>query len=634
MLTLNDGRKELYQWDIGRKASVSVDCDEVHFAHLNYADSLPVKVVDGEVEIPNQLLTVAMPLLCWAFVEDADGHYTKQTQTIEVLRRAKPADYLYTPTEVISVKDAVNQGLEEAKASGEFDGEKGDKGDKGDPLTFEDLTPEQIDELTGEVAKKAIADARESANDASNAAEAASRFASESFGYSDDAARYANAAADLVERAAESADLSSNAAYAASGYAEQAQESAEEAKRQAESISKSLCQVVASAIKETARGEVVGLTDVSPIEHEMGVKVRSKNLIPVPYKTVDGEYIVGQSYVKNGVTFIINADGSITLNGTAGANIFFSLVTPHMKLSDGAYTLSGGYRGTDGTSRVAVCVRDETDTIMASCIDQSATFTTAIKGNLVKEAYLYVYKGAVLDNVTVYPQLEAGATATAYTPHIEDISTVKVKKYGKNLLNRNATEVTRGTLTFDGSRQTFTSVGGGGDLDTIIGRYKDFVGKTITVSYTFVDFKGSYSVFNTFIQADSNALVYSSTYDKTTKLFKMTYTIPENDSAEFLIIRQYVGYMTSVDGDYVTIDKLQVEIGDAVTEWEEYKELVEYPVSADGTVEGVTSLSPVTTLMTDTAGAVIDATYNADTKKYIDKKFAELQNVVDTLLGG
>ena len=123
-LNLNDGRKELYQWDIGRKASVSIDCDEVHFAHLNYADSLPVKVVDGEVEIPNQLLTVAMPLLCWAFVEDADGHYTKQTQTIEVLRRAKPADYLYTPTEVISVKDAVNQGLEEAKASGEFDGER------------------------------------------------------------------------------------------------------------------------------------------------------------------------------------------------------------------------------------------------------------------------------------------------------------------------------------------------------------------------------------------------------------------------------------------------------------------------------------------------------------------------------
>ena len=30
MLTLNDGRKELYQWDTGRAATVDIDCDIVH----------------------------------------------------------------------------------------------------------------------------------------------------------------------------------------------------------------------------------------------------------------------------------------------------------------------------------------------------------------------------------------------------------------------------------------------------------------------------------------------------------------------------------------------------------------------------------------------------------------------------
>ena len=211
-----------------------------------------------------------------------------------------------------------------------------------------------------------------------------------------------------------------------------------------------------------------------------------------------------------------------------------------------------------------------------------------------------------------------------YAPYIEDISTVKVKKYGKNLLNRNATAVFKGMLTFDGSRQTFTSVGGGGDLTTIIGKYKDFVGKTITVSYIFVDYQGSHNSFTTYIQADSTALTSAYRYDPTTKLFEMTYTIPENDTAENLKIRQYVGYITSADGDYITIDNLQVEIGDAVTEYEEYKEPIEYSVSADGTVDGVTSIYPTTTLVTDTAGAVIDCTYNRD----INKAFEELYNAI------
>lgn len=211
---------------------------------------------------------------------------------------------------------------------------------------------------------------------------------------------------------------------------------------------------------------------------------------------------------------------------------------------------------------------------------------------------------------------------------ISDISTVKVKKYGKNFLNRNATAVFKGMLTFDGSRQTFTSVGGGGDLTTIIGKYKDFVGKTITVSYIFVDHQGSHNSFTTFIQADSTALTSAFNYNSATKLFKMTYTIPENDTAENLSIRQYIGYITSADGDYVTIDNFQVEIGDTVTDWEEYKEPVEYPVSADGIVEGVTSIYPNTTLMTDTAGAVIDCEYNRDANKVI----ADLENKINTLL--
>ena len=53
-----------------------------------------------------------------------------------------------------------------------------------------------------------------------------------------------------------------------------------------------------------------------------------------------------------------------------------------------------------------------------------------------------------------------------------------------------------------------------------------------------------------------------------------------------------------------------------------------YLINADGTVEGVTSLYPTTTLIPDTEGIVLDVEYYADTKKYIDNKFAELAALI------
>lgn len=128
MLSLNDGRKELYQWDTGRTASVSIDCDIIHFSNLTYGEALAVQVKNGEVEIPNQLLTSGSPVHCWAFVLDENGAYTKQEQTIDVIKRGKPSDYVYTQTEVVTIQSAVESALEQAKESGDFKGDKGDDG--------------------------------------------------------------------------------------------------------------------------------------------------------------------------------------------------------------------------------------------------------------------------------------------------------------------------------------------------------------------------------------------------------------------------------------------------------------------------------------------------------------------------
>lgn len=104
MLTLNDGRKELYQWDTGRTATVDIYCDVVHFANLKYGESLAVEVKEGKVAIPNKSLMSGEPIYCWAFVADVNGNYTKQEQTLNVNKRAKPSDYVYNETETLTWK--------------------------------------------------------------------------------------------------------------------------------------------------------------------------------------------------------------------------------------------------------------------------------------------------------------------------------------------------------------------------------------------------------------------------------------------------------------------------------------------------------------------------------------------------
>lgn len=81
-----------------------------------------------------------------------------------------------------------------------------------------------------------------------------------------------------------------------------------------------------------------------------------------------------------------------------------------------------------------------------------------------------------------------------------------------------------------------------------------------------------------------------------------------------------------------TVDKTiypQIEYGTTATEYEPYKEPITYPIAEDGTVEGVTSNYPTTTLTTDTEGIVLDVEYNRD----INKAFAELQNAMISLGG-
>ena len=105
MLTLNDGRSELWQWDTGRTLTVDTDCSQVHFSNNVFGRSIDVNVAYGVAIIPDVLLQTDKDLNVWAFSGTSENGYTKISKTFKVNRRNKPADYVFTPPDQTSLEE-------------------------------------------------------------------------------------------------------------------------------------------------------------------------------------------------------------------------------------------------------------------------------------------------------------------------------------------------------------------------------------------------------------------------------------------------------------------------------------------------------------------------------------------------
>lgn len=116
MFTILDGRKELWQWDIDRKIVVEdASIVEVHYCNGLGDCSLAcaVRTENGKriADIPNILLQDHPQCKLRGFFElrvfaYCAGDYTKAEETIKVMARTKPEDYVYTETEGVQYKIA------------------------------------------------------------------------------------------------------------------------------------------------------------------------------------------------------------------------------------------------------------------------------------------------------------------------------------------------------------------------------------------------------------------------------------------------------------------------------------------------------------------------------------------------
>lgn len=104
-ITIADGRGALWQWDTGRRLRVGSGVEQIHYQNRCFGRSVDVNVgTDGTAIIPDELLQDWHPLTAYAYVTDDTGAYTMVQQDFIVHKRAKPAGYVYTPTDQMTLQ--------------------------------------------------------------------------------------------------------------------------------------------------------------------------------------------------------------------------------------------------------------------------------------------------------------------------------------------------------------------------------------------------------------------------------------------------------------------------------------------------------------------------------------------------
>ena len=176
-------------------------------------------------------------------------------------------------------------------------------------------------------------------------------------------------------------------------------------------------------------------------------ELESENLLLFPYDDIDGR-------VDNGITYTINSDGSVTLNGTATGNSSFTFSYDKQILLAGTYTFS--CKNSTNEIRFAIRVKNSpvlyiTGTPKTAILNSSYTFN---------QINIAVLSGTVCNNVTVYPKIQYGEIATEYTPYVSAGTQAEITACGKNILNWKLTGGDYNSISFiQNENKTITANG-------------------------------------------------------------------------------------------------------------------------------------------------------------------------------
>jgi len=120
-----------------------------------------------------------------------------------------------------------------------------------------------------------------------------------------------------------------------------------------------------------------------------------------------------QTQTLNGLTATKNNDGSITINGTATANTFFTLNSGLDFEENETYTLSGCPTGGNYANKYSLYI-DINNTEKEEKAKDEGNGTTFTPTATTGKAYIVVRKGQTLSNAIFKPQLELGNKKSSF----------------------------------------------------------------------------------------------------------------------------------------------------------------------------------------------------------------------------
>ena len=322
-------------------------------------------------------------------------------------------------------------------------------------------------------------------------------------------------------------------------------------------------------------------------DRNIAVNVRGKNLLPY-------SYVDGMTKITNGITFTVNADRSITCTGTAINQAFFNL--NKQKYTEIPTDFNKYYSAVD-------CRYDHSNNITHISVSKS-------------EGYV---------NKTIYPMVvKKGETNLEYEPPRDPQSLTLQTPNG--LPGVPVSE--DGNYTDADGQQWICD-----EIDLERGKYVQRIGHNANV--------------NDWVRMPGNPDIESTTSRFALNIENIDNYMYSPCICNRLSYAKVDSYGT--EGTYATINETGVKRIfariEGITSLEDFRAampdleviwLLETPIETDLPTEEIAAYKALrtygpTTVITNDAGAGMEATYVADTKAYIDKKFKELnQAIVNT----
>lgn len=388
-------------------------------------------------------------------------------------------------------------------------------------------------------------------------------------------------------------------AYAdAEAKCEEATNECVEAKNKLDSVGN----IFANAIKGKVSGEIVAIHDASSVEHDLILKIRSRNLFP--------NMEVGKTATMAGVTFTYNDDGSVSLKGTATTSSNFGVGDVYLD-EDKYYVCDFAIGQIPDNYQARTQVYSETTGKSIATLNNFKSAAYGGADSVLKKGWYQCrirIDGGFAYDCTLYPTLLKNEIPTNYIKYISDLSNSTVRSFGKNLFKVEPRTINGVTLSKVNNYYVLNGTA------TESNNFVVSIGKlpkgTYTLSANNISNNGlDWSLIDVYSVSPYSILSVNDNVNNGKN------TVELAESNEYLCrIRIEKG----VTYNHFII-KPQLEYNNVPTDYEEYIEKTIYNSLESGIVEGIKSKTPNMTLITDKTSTIIECQYNKDINIVLNK---------------